>query len=86
MKVAKETGTALEINAYPNRMDLNDTYCRMAKEMGVKLVINTDAHHILQLDWIKYGVWTARRGWLEKKDVLNTFPTQQFFSLLKKKL
>jgi len=85
LKYAVQTGTAMEINAYPERMDLKDTHVRMAKDMGVKLVIGTDAHHLLQLDWIKYGVWVARRGWLESKDVLNTLPFQEFFTLLKKR-
>ena len=82
---ALKTGTALEINAYPNRMDIKDIYARMAKDMGVKIVINTDAHHFLQLDWIKYGVWVARRGWLEKSDVLNTFDFPEIMELLKKR-
>ena len=85
LQYAVQTGTAMEINAYPDRMDLKDTHVRMAKDMGVKLVIGTDAHHLLQLDWIKYGVWVARRGWLESKDVLNTLPFQEFFTLLKKR-
>ena len=85
LQYAVQTGTAMEINAYPDRMDLKDTHVRMAKDMGVKLVIGTDAHHLLQLDWIKYGVWVARRGWLESKDILNTLPFQEFFTLLKKR-
>ncbi len=82
---AAKTGTAMEINAYPDRMDLKDTHVRMAKDMGVKLVIGTDAHHLLQLEWIKYGVWVARRGWLESKDVLNTLDFPDFFTRLKKR-
>ncbi len=85
MQVARDTGTALEINAFPDRMDLKDVHARMAKEMGVKLIINTDAHHLLQLDWIKYGVWVARRGWLRKQDVLNTFPFEEFYPRLREK-
>jgi DNA polymerase (family 10) len=72
LKVAKETGTAIEINAYPLRLDLNDVYAKMAKEMGVPIVINTDTHITNQFDYMGYGVSIARRGWLEKKDVLNT--------------
>jgi DNA polymerase (family 10) len=71
LKTAKETGTAIEINAYPLRLDLTDIYVRKAKEMGVSLAINTDTHVIYQFDFMAYGVGTARRGWLEKKDVLN---------------
>ncbi len=72
LRVAKETGTALEINTYPFRLDLNDTHARQAKELGVPLVINTDTHVISQFDTLPYGVSVARRGWLEKGDVLNT--------------
>lgn len=72
LRVAKETGTALEINAYPFRLDLNDTHVRRAKELGGSLVINTDTHVISQFDTLPYGVSVARRGWLEKGNVLNT--------------
>jgi DNA polymerase (family X) len=82
LRVAKETGTALEINAYPFRLDLNDTYARRAKELGVPLVINTDTHVISQFDTLPYGVSVARRGWLEKGDVLNTLE----LSALRKRL
>ena len=68
---AAETGTALEINAWPNRLDVREDYARRAKELGVKLVINTDAHAADQLDYMHYGVEIARRGWLEPGDVLN---------------
>ncbi|HDM67331.1 MAG TPA: DNA polymerase/3'-5' exonuclease PolX [Thermoplasmatales archaeon] len=71
---AVETNTYLEINAFPDRLDLNDIYCKRGKEMGVKFVINTDAHSITHLPYMQYGVATARRGWLEKKDILNTLP------------
>lgn len=72
LKIAKETGTALEINAYPLRLDLNDIYAKTAKELGIKFVISTDAHLTSQFDYMHYGVSIARRGWIEKKDVLNT--------------
>ena len=72
LMTAKETGTAIEINAYPLRLDLSDIYVKKAKEMGVSLAINTDTHVIYQFDFMAYGVGTARRGWLEKKDVLNS--------------
>jgi DNA polymerase (family 10) len=73
LKTAKETGTSIEINAYPLRLDLNDMYVRKAKEMGVSIAINTDAHVNYQFDFMNYGAGTARRGWLEKGDVLNTY-------------
>ncbi len=72
LKVCLDTNTALEINSFPQRLDLNDIYCRMAKDFGVKLVVSTDAHIAQQLDTIRFGVACARRGWLEKKDILNT--------------
>ncbi|MEW6601135.1 MAG: DNA polymerase/3'-5' exonuclease PolX [Nitrospirota bacterium] len=72
-RTAKETGTSIEINAYPLRLDLNDIYVRKAKQLGVFFVVNTDAHINYQFDFMTYGIGTARRGWLEKDDVLNTF-------------
>ncbi len=85
LKVAKETGTAIEINAYPLRLDLNDVYAKTAKEMGVPLVISTDTHITSQFNYMAYGVSIARRGWLEKKDVLNTLGYQSLMKALKKK-
>ncbi len=85
LKVARETGTALEINAYPLRLDINDTYAKMAKEMNVPIVINTDAHVTDQFDYMSYGVSIARRGWLEKKDVLNTLNYYSFKKALQKR-
>jgi DNA polymerase (family 10) len=82
LKTARDTGTALEINAYPLRLDLQDIYVRKAKEMGVKLVISTDAHVGHQLDFMRYGVGVARRGWLEKTDVLNSYPCKTFLKKL----
>ena len=75
---AAETGTALEINAYYDRLDLNDTHCKRAAEMGAKLSIGTDAHHTDQLWMMRLGVAVARRGWLEKADLLNTWSVQRF--------
>ncbi len=72
---AAETGTVLEINAYPRRLDLYHNYARLAAAAGVKMAIGTDAHHLKELDYIKYGLDVARRGWLEKKDLLNTIST-----------
>lgn len=85
LKVAKETGTAIEINAYPIRLDLNDVYAKMAKEMGVQIVISTDTHITTQFDYMGYGVSIARRGWLEKKDVLNTLSYSSLVKALKKR-
>ena len=72
IRAAAETGTALEINAQPKRMDLSDVLARQAKEQGVKLVISTDTHYLRQFSNIQYGVAVARRAWCTKEDVLNT--------------
>jgi DNA polymerase (family 10) len=72
MLAAKERGCILEINAQPDRLDLNDVYCRLAKETGVLLAISTDAHSESDLQFMKQGISTARRGWIESKDVINT--------------
>lgn len=72
LKVAQETGTVLEVNSSPQRLDLNDVNVKQAIEAGVKLIINTDAHQKSQLRYMKYGVYQARRGWAEKEDVVNT--------------
>ena len=77
LEVAREERVALEINAMPERLDLDDKHCRLAKEAGVALVISTDAHHASQLGNLRYGVWMARRGWLEREDVLNTSRLRQ---------
>ena len=85
LKVAYETGTAIEINAYPLRLDLSDVYVKQAKELGVKFAISTDTHVITQFDFMHYGVSIARRGWLEKKDVLNTLGYEQLMKVLGRK-
>lgn len=85
LKAAKDTGTAIEINAYPLRLDLTDIYVKKAKEMGVRLSINTDTHVTFQFDFMAYGVGIARRGWAEKKDVLNTFGFQTLIKELNQK-
>ncbi len=72
-KIAKEENTALEINSQPKRLDLSDKLARMAKEIGCKIAINTDAHNTESLDLIKYGVNNARRGWIEPKDLYKPF-------------
>ncbi len=74
MDAALERGCHLELNAQPQRLDLNDLHCRMAKERGLKVVISTDAHSAGQLGYLRHGIGQARRGWLEKSDVLNTLP------------
>jgi len=82
IKAAKDTGTYLEINSFPERLDLCDIHAKRAKEEGVLISIDTDAHSAIQLEYIKYGVMTARRGWLEKKDVVNAQPIDKLLKLL----
>lgn len=82
---AKNTGTILEVNAYPQRLDLRDIHCKRAKELGVKIAIGTDAHWISQLEYMEFGVWVGRRGWLERKNVLNTYSLEEIKKTLKKK-
>ncbi len=77
IRACARTGTALEINANPERLDLTDGYCRMARAQGVRLAIGSDAHGVEALRLIDLGVAVARRGWLEKDDVLNTRPEPQ---------
>jgi DNA polymerase (family 10) len=82
---ARRTQTVLEINATPERLDLKDSHARMAKEHGVKLAINTDAHSRHQLRYMEFGVGTARRGWLEPKDVINTLRLNDLLDFLHKR-
>jgi len=84
MKAASERGCCLELNAHPDRLDLSDQYCKMAKEMNVKVAISTDAHSVGDLGFIRFGVDQARRGWLEAEDVLNTRSLSQLRKLLKR--
>ena len=84
LQIAKETGTILEINANPSRLDLKDTNIRKAKEANVRMIISTDAHQSDQMDFMKYGVSQARRGWAEKGDIVNTWETKKLLSLFKK--
>ena len=78
-------GVAMECNSYPDRLDLKDVQLRMCKERGVKVVISTDSHNTSNLAYIRYGVTTARRGWLAKADVLNTLPVNEFLEALRPK-
>jgi len=83
LRVAKETGTILEINSFPERLDLNAENIRRAKEAGVKMVINTDSHHKDQLRFIEFGIAQARRGWAEKEDIINTQPFEKLLKYFK---
>jgi DNA polymerase (family 10) len=86
IRKAGERGCYLELNAHPERLDLLDTYCRMAKDEGVLISINSDAHSIRDFDNLRFGLGQARRGWLEKKDVLNARPLAELRPLLQRTL
>jgi DNA polymerase (family 10) len=83
LKEAARKKVAMELNAYPDRLDLNDRHLRLAKKHGVKIVINTDSHHTSHMEKIRFGVLQARRAWLTKDDVLNTLPVQKFSMAMK---
>ena len=83
LKAAAKHRVAMELNSYPERLDLNDVHLRMAKQHGVKIVINTDSHHTSHMEKLRYGVTQARRAWLTKDDVLNTLPLQKFAKAMK---
>jgi DNA polymerase (family 10) len=84
VKAALDQGVVMEINAYPDRLDLKDVDARMARDLGARLAINTDAHSVMQLELMKFGVFTARRGWIEAKDVINTLPLQGLLKTLRR--
>src|SRR5437867_2724998 len=83
LRAAAQKKVAMELNAYPDRLDLCDRHLRRAKELGVKIVINTDSHHTTHMEKIRYGVVQARRAWLTKDDVLNTLPAAKFGKAMK---
>lgn len=83
LTAAAKHKVAMELNAYPDRLDLNDVHLRQAKQHGVKIVINTDAHHTSHMEKIRFGVLQARRAWLTKDDVLNTLEPQKFAKAMK---
>lgn len=84
VKAAGDGGVVLEVNAHPDRLDLRDIHVRLALEHGVKLAISTDAHSVGNLELMRYGVYTARRGWAEAKDVINTYPLERLLRQLKR--
>ncbi|MDP2906091.1 MAG: DNA polymerase/3'-5' exonuclease PolX [Candidatus Omnitrophota bacterium] len=83
-RAARDTNTALEINSFPKRLDLNDANCRRAVERGVKLAVNTDSHSVEQLSAMRYGVGMARRGWVGAASVINTLPLSQLLKAIRK--
>jgi DNA polymerase (family X) len=84
LKAAAKHKVAMELNSYPDRLDLSDVHLRLAKEHGVKIVINTDSHHTSHMEKMRYGILQARRAWLNKEDVLNTLPVAEFTRALKR--
>lgn len=84
MNAARERGCFLELNAQPARLDLTDVHCKMAKDMGLKVAISTDAHNTAQFDYMRFGIGQARRGWLEARDVLNTRGLAELKKLLRR--
>jgi DNA polymerase (family 10) len=81
---ARANGVALEVNSQPHRLDLCDSHARLARDRGVKLVVNTDAHEVAALGFSRWGILTARRAWLTRDDVLNTMPVKQFKAALRR--
>ena len=83
LQAAQETGTILEINSYPERLDLGDVNIFAAKQAGIKMAINTDTHHVDQLHLMSFGISQARRGWAEKQDIINAWPVEELLGMLK---
>ncbi len=82
---AKKTGTIMEIDAFPDRLDLKDEHIRLCVEAGVKMAIDSDAHAPAHFPYLEYGIAQARRGWAEKKDIINAWPVEKMLKFLKKK-
>ncbi|MFN7088306.1 MAG: DNA polymerase III, partial [Candidatus Paceibacteria bacterium] len=85
IKTARRTGVILEIDAYPDRLDLKDEHIRKAVTQGVKLAIDSDAHAISHMHYLELGIAQARRGWAEKKDIINTRPLKEMLALLRRR-
>ena len=85
IKAAKRTGTILEIDAYPDRLDIKDDYIKKCVEAGVKMSIDSDAHSVAHFKYLEHGIAQARRGWAEKKDIINTWPLEKMLGFLKGK-
>jgi DNA polymerase (family 10) len=83
LAAAAEHGVALEINAHPSRLDLDDIYARRAVEMGIPLSVNTDTHSASDFDMLHFGIATARRGWVRPEDVINTWDTERLLAWLR---
>ena len=84
LEAARERGCFLELDSQPDRLDLSDVHCKLAKDVGVKIAISTDAHSVADLEFLRFGIGQARRGWLEPEDVLNTRTWRQLKKLLQR--
>jgi DNA polymerase (family 10) len=84
LQAAARSGTALEINAMPDRLDLKDIHAFRARELGVQLIVSTDAHSVAHLGLMRFGIGVARRGWCEPRHILNARPLAEFLSFLQK--
>jgi DNA polymerase (family 10) len=84
-RTAARTGTALEVNAFPDRLDLRDEHILWARRHGVKFAVDTDSHSTVHLAFMRFGVGTAQRGWLTKDDVINAWPLSKLRAFLEKK-
>lgn len=85
IQAAKERGVFLEVDSQPDRLDLVDIHCKLAKDLGMKVAVSTDAHSIADLNFLRFGIGQARRGWLEAADVINTRPLEELRKLLRRK-
>jgi len=83
IKTAKDTGTVLEINAFPNRLDLKDEYIKQCVDAGVKMSIDSDGHSAKHFDYLEHGIAQARRGWATKQDIINAWGVDKMLSMLK---
>jgi DNA polymerase (family 10) len=83
-EVAKNNGVVMELNAHPQRLDLNTGNLRAATKEGLKITINSDAHRINELDYMRFGVYQARRGWITPNDVINTYTLKKLMRVLSK--
>ena len=83
IKTAQETGTILEIDAFPDRLDLKDDYIRMCVQVGVKMSIDSDAHAPSHFEFLEFGIAQARRGWATKNDIINAWPVEKMLKFLK---
>lgn len=84
LRAAKRHGKAVEINGYPDRLDLGDVHARRARDLGVLLAVNTDTHMLDHLGYMELGVATARRGWVEASSVINTWPADKLRAWLQR--